>query len=190
MRMSQMAPVNVVISRLFYCPAVLTLIPGMAGLVKQLHVLFKIYSMKKQEFKILIDAPREKVWDVIIGKETYPQWTAPFAEGSTVETDWKKGSKALFLNGEGAGMVSEIAESIPYEFLSIRHLGSIVNGVEDLDSEETKAWSGSMEDYRLSDIGGKTEWKVEMDTSEAFEDYMNKTWPLALQKAKELAERT
>lgn len=146
--------------------------------------------MKKQEFKILIDAPREKVWDVIIGKDTYPQWTAPFAEGSNVETDWKKGSKAIFSSGNGDGMVSEIAENIPHEFLSIRHLGMITNGVEDLDSEEIKKWSGSMEDYRLSDVGGKTEWKVEMDTAGEWEDYMNKTWPLALQKAKELAEKS
>lgn len=145
--------------------------------------------MKKQEFKILIDAPREKVWDVITGKDTYSQWTAPFAEGSTAETDWKKGSRALFVNGEGDGMVSEIAENIPYEFLSIRHLGMITKGVEDLDSEEIKKWSGSMEDYRLRDVGGKTEWKVEMDTAAAWEDYMNETWPLALQKAKELAEK-
>jgi len=145
--------------------------------------------MKKQEFKILIDAPREKVWDVIIGKDTYPQWTAPFAEGSNAKTDWKKGSKAIFSSGNGDGMVSEIAENIPHEFLSIRHLGMITNGVEDLDSEEIKKWSGSMEDYRLSDVGGKTEWKVEMDVAGEWEDYMNETWPLALQKAKELAEK-
>ncbi|NQX39996.1 Uncharacterized conserved protein YndB, AHSA1/START domain [Pedobacter steynii] len=145
--------------------------------------------MKKLEFKILIDAPREKVWDVIIGKDTYPQWTAPFAEGSKAETDWKKGSRAVFSSGNGDGMVSEIAENIPYEFLSIRHLGMITNGVEDLDSEEIKKWSGSLEDYRLRDVGGKTEWKVEMDTAGEWEDYMNKTWPLALQKAKELAEK-
>jgi uncharacterized protein YndB with AHSA1/START domain len=149
----------------------------------------KYILMKKQEFKILIDAPREKVWDVITGKDTYPQWTAPFAEGSKAETDWKKGSKVIFSSGNGDGMVSEIAENIPHEFLSIRHLGMITNGVEDLDSEEIKKWSGSMEDYRLSDVGGKTEWKVEMDTAGEWEDYMNETWPLALQKAKELAEK-
>lgn len=145
--------------------------------------------MKKQEFKILIDAPREKVWDVIIGKDTYPKWTAPFAEGSKAETDWKKGSRAVFSSGNGDGMVSEIAENIPHEFLSIRHLGMITNGVEDLDSEEIKKWSGSLENYRLRDVDGKTEWKVEMDTAGEWEDYMNETWPLALQKAKELAEK-
>lgn len=145
--------------------------------------------MKKQEFKILIDAPREKVWEVIIGKDTYPQWTAPFSEGSNVETDWKKGSRAFFHDGKGSGMVSEIAENKPNEFLSIRHLGMLQNGVEDLDSEEVKKWSGSLENYTLKDVDGKTEWRVEMDTSGEWEEYMNNTWPLALQKAKELAEK-
>lgn len=146
--------------------------------------------MKKQEFKVLIDAPREKVWDVIIGKETYPQWTAPFSEGSNVETDWKKGSKAIFGDGKGSGMVSEIADNKPNEFLSIRHLGMIKDGVEDLDSEDVKKWSGAMENYTLKNVNGKTEWTVEMDMGEEWADYMNETWPVALQKAKELAEQS
>lgn len=146
--------------------------------------------MKKQEFKVLIDAPREKVWDVIIGKETYPQWTAPFSEGSNVETDWKKGSKAIFGDGKGSGMVSEIADNKPNEFLSIRHLGMIKDGVEDLDSEDVKKWSGAMENYTLKNVNGKTEWTVEMDMGEEWADYMNETWPLALKKAKELAEQS
>jgi hypothetical protein len=30
-----------------------------------------------------------------LAKKHIPIWTAVFAEGSTAETDWKKGSKAL-----------------------------------------------------------------------------------------------
>ena len=41
------------------------------------------------DFKIEINASREKVWDVLFGKETYPQWTTVFSEGSMVETDWQ-----------------------------------------------------------------------------------------------------
>jgi uncharacterized protein YndB with AHSA1/START domain len=145
--------------------------------------------MKKKEFRITIDAPHEKVWNVIIGKDTYPIWTAVFAEGSTVETDWKKGSKALFLDGKGSGMVSEIAESIPYEFLSIRHLGEVVNGKEDIHSEKVKEWAGAYENYTLTEKDGKTEWLTEMDVTEEFGDYFDKTWPQAMEKAKELAEK-
>lgn len=145
--------------------------------------------MKKKEFRITIDAPREKVWNVIIGKDTYPVWTAVFAEGSTVETDWKKGSKALFLDGKGSGMVSEIAENIPLEYLSIRHLGEIINSKKDTDSEKVKEWAGAFENYTLTEKDGKTEWLTEMDVTEEFGDYFDKTWPQAMEKAKELAEK-
>ncbi|RZK77655.1 MAG: SRPBCC domain-containing protein, partial [Pedobacter sp.] len=42
--------------------------------------------MKKLAFNITIDATPEKIWNIIIGKDTYPVWTSVFAEGSSVET--------------------------------------------------------------------------------------------------------
>jgi uncharacterized protein YndB with AHSA1/START domain len=74
--------------------------------------------MERQQFKTIIDALREKVWEILWGEETYPQWTSAFAEGSGVQTDWNKGSRVLFVDGNGEGMVSEIAEKIPNEFMS------------------------------------------------------------------------
>jgi len=140
--------------------------------------------MKRQQFKITINAARERVWDVLLGTDTYPKWTAPFAEGSSVKTDWKKGSKTLFLDGQGSGMVSEIAENIPNEFLSIRHLGEYKDGVEDLESE----WAGYLENYTLNTVDGKTELRVDIDLNEDYKEYMLKTWPQALDKVKEMAE--
>lgn len=145
--------------------------------------------MKKLEFSIKINASPQKVWDIIIGKDTYNQWTTVFAEGSTVETDWKKGSKALFLDGKGSGMVSEIAESIPGKFLSIHHLGEVRDGVEDLTTYEGEEWGNALENYTLKEVDGKTVWLVEMDMSEEYAQYMEDTWPLALAKVKELAEK-
>ncbi|HMI02078.1 MAG TPA: SRPBCC domain-containing protein [Pedobacter sp.] len=145
--------------------------------------------MKKKEFRITIDAPRERVWNVIIGEDTYPIWTAVFAEGSNVETDWKKGSRAIFGDGKGSGMVAEIAENIPYEFLSIRHLGEIINGKEDTTSDRVKEWAGSTENYTLTEKDGKTEWLTELDITEEFADYFDKTWPRSMEIVKELAEK-
>ncbi|MEJ5962050.1 SRPBCC family protein [Pedobacter immunditicola] len=146
--------------------------------------------MERQQFKITINAAREKVWDVLLGTDTYPKWTAPFAEGSSVKTDWQKGSKTLFLDGQGSGMVSEIAENIPNEFLSIRHLGEYKDGVEDLESEAVKEWAGSLENYTLNTVDGKTELRVDIDINDDYKEYMLKTWPLALDKVKEMAERS
>lgn len=145
--------------------------------------------MKKMEYDIEINATPETVWNIIIGKETYPEWTAVFCEGSAVETDWKKGSKALFLDSNGSGMVAEIEENIPHEFLSIKHLGEISNGVEDTMSDKVKEWAGAHENYTLKAVDGKTLWKVEIDVTTDFIDYMNEAWPKAQKRVKEMAER-
>lgn len=145
--------------------------------------------MKKLEFSITINASPEKVWDIIVGKDTYSQWTAPFAEGSNVETDWKKGSKALFLDGKGNGMVSEIVESIPGKFLSIHHLGEVKDGVEDPTTYQGEQWGDALENYTLKEIDGKTVWVVNTDMNDEYVQYMEETFPLALAKVKELAEK-
>lgn len=146
--------------------------------------------MEKQEFKISIEAPREKVWDVLWNDDTYRAWTSVFSEGSRAETDWKKGSKVLFLDGKGDGMISTIAENIPNSYMSIKHKGSIKNGKEDFDSDEVKAWAGAEENYTLKAVGNKTELKVDMDIADEFKDYFMQTFPKALSKVKELAEQT
>src|SRR5688572_25319081 len=144
--------------------------------------------MKKHQFKTTIDAPREHVWNVLWGAATYPQWTAPFAEGSNAETDWKKGSKVLFTDGKGEGMVSIIDDLVPNEFMSFKHLGMLKNGVEDIETAQKKGWSGAMEDYTLKTVNGKTELTVDQDIEEDYRDYFLSTWPKALEKLKMIAE--
>jgi hypothetical protein len=105
------------------------------------------------------------------------------------ETDWKEGSKVLFVDGKGQGIVSIIASNKPNEFMSFKHMGTVKNGVEDFDSPQTKEWAGAMENYTLKPMEGKTELTVEMDITEQYEDYFMKTWPTALEKIKQLAEQ-
>lgn len=145
--------------------------------------------MEKQTFNIHIDASPEKVWDILLGKETYPQWTSVFAEGSTVETDWQEGSRTVFHDGTGDGMVAVIARNIPNQFLSIKHIGMIKNGVEDLESEEVKKWAGAFENYTLKPSNGGTDLLIEMDIEDSYKDYFMEAWPKALEKVKELAEK-
>jgi len=145
--------------------------------------------MEKHSFKITINAPREKVWDILWDDKTYQEWTAVFSPGSRAETDWKEGSKILFLNGEGDGMVSRIAKRRDNEFMSFEHLGEVHNGTEDMDSEGVRKWAGAMENYTLANIGGKTELTVELDMTDEHKEYFANTWPKALQKLRSLAER-
>ena len=146
--------------------------------------------MEKQEFRITIDAPKEKVWQTLWDKTTYSAWTSAFAEGSTVETDnWKKGSKVLFLDSRGFGMVSLVDENIPNKFMSFKHLGEVRDGVEDTTSEKVKDWAGATESYTLKETDGSTEVVVDMEITEEFAEMFKNIWPKALKNLKELAEK-
>jgi hypothetical protein len=146
--------------------------------------------MEKLHFKTLINAPREKVWHVLLDDATYREWTSAFMEGSRAITDWKKGSKAIFTDGNGmGGMVSRIEENIPNEFLSIEHLGELKDGVEDTTSEKVQQWAGAHENYTLKDVEGKTELLIDCDMADDYVDMFKDIWPKALAKVKEIAER-
>lgn len=144
--------------------------------------------MERKTFTTTIDAPREKVWETLWGDETYKKWTSAFAPGSKVETDWREGSRALFLDMNGDGMISEIATKREPEFMSFRHLGETINGKEDFDSDKVKAWAGASEDYTLEESDGKTTVTVSMDIDEEYTDFFEKTWPRALEHLKNISE--
>ena len=120
---------------------------------------------------------------------TYRQWTSAFSEGSYAVSDWKEGSQILFLGPDGSGMFSKIEKMVPNETMEFKHLGMVKNGVEDLNSGQVKEWAGALENYRLKTLDGKTELVVDMDMTEEFKDYFINTWPKALDKVKELAEK-
>jgi len=144
--------------------------------------------MEKINFKTVINAAPEKIWKVLWDDATYRKWTSAFSEGSYAETDWKEGSKVLFLDGQGQGMVSRIAENRPNEYMSIEHLGEVKNGVEDISSDRGKEWAGAHENYTLKKVKGKTELSVDMDITEEFKEMFSQMWPKALENVKKLSE--
>jgi uncharacterized protein YndB with AHSA1/START domain len=145
--------------------------------------------MTRLTFSTTISAPRELVWRTMLDDETYRKWTSAFQEGSYAVTDWRPGSKALFLGPDGSGMVSSVAEHRPNEFLSLEHLGIVKNGVEDTTSAEVKQWAGARENYELRDNAGKATLTVEMDTTDEHKQFFEDTWPKALAALKDLSER-
>ena len=150
--------------------------------------------MQKLHFSIFINAPVEKVWNTMLGDETYRVWTAAFNPGSYFKGNWEPGTKILFLGpnpdgtpGEG-GMVSYIRENRKHEFISVEHVGLYANGVEDTTSEEVKKWTPAFENYSFTQKDGGTQVDVDMDISEEYGDMFNEMWPKALQKLKEMCE--
>ncbi|MDP4301522.1 SRPBCC family protein [Leptothrix discophora] len=144
--------------------------------------------MKTLTFDILIRAPRVRVWQTMLGAETYKVWAAAFCEGTYYVGSWDAGSKMRFLAPSGEGMLSEIAEAVPFEFVSIRHLGMVENGVEDTTSDKVRAWAPAYENYRFSDDPAGCQVVVTLDTAAEWEDYMQDTFPRALGRLKSLCE--
>ena len=150
--------------------------------------------MTTQHHSISISAPKEKVWDTMLGEDTYREWTSVFNEGGRFEGNWDEGSKMLFLGpdpetGKEGGMVARIKENRPYEFISIEHLGMIKDGVEDMTSEEVKKWTPAFENYTFVEENGVTEVTVDIDVATEYADMFGELWPKALQKVKEISER-
>jgi hypothetical protein len=152
--------------------------------------------MKKLQFKVSINAPVAKVYDFMLGinsKSTYEQWTSLFNPTSTYEGSWVKGNKILFVGvdekGEKGGMVSEIAENIPSQFVSIRHYGLITADKEITEGPEVEKWANGFENYSFEENNGTTSVTVDLDTTEDFVGYMNEIYPKALGKLKEMCEQ-
>jgi hypothetical protein len=149
--------------------------------------------MQKIHFSIIINAPREKVWNTMLSDATYRTWTMPFHPGSYFKGDWSEGSKMLFIgpdseSGNEMGMVSRIAKNREHEFISVEHLGIYKNGIEDTESEDAKQWAPAFENYSFTDTDGGTEVRIDQDMLEEYKEMFEDMWPKALQILKELAE--
>ncbi len=146
--------------------------------------------MQKIHFSIKINAPKEKVWYIMLNDATYRQWTEAFHPGSYFEGSWEQGSDIKFLGpdeqGGLGGMFSKIKENRPYEFMSIDHLGEIINGEKKTASD----WSSVNENYTFTETNGVTEVAVEMDSLDQYKEMFEEMWPKALQKVKEISEKT
>lgn len=152
--------------------------------------------MQKLQFKVTINALVGKVYDIMLGisnKATYEAWTALFNPTSTYEGSWKKGSKMLFIgtdeNGNKGGMVSEVFDCTNNRFISIRHYGILKNNEEITTGPEVEKWANGYENYTFEENNGTTTVTVDIDVTEDFLEYMNQTFPKALEKLKEICEK-
>jgi len=143
-------------------------------------------------FEIRINAPVERVYQQMLGEQSFREWTAEFNPTSFYRGSWEKGSKILFVGtdeqGKEGGMVSRIKENIPNEFVSIEHLG-ILDGENEITSgPAVDGWAGALENYTFRPEADGTLLLVDMDANEQFKTYFENTWPKALQKLKAICE--
>ncbi|HSG52098.1 MAG TPA: VOC family protein [Rheinheimera sp.] len=145
--------------------------------------------VKTLQFSISIQAPVQTVWQRMFSDIGYRKWTSAFCEGSYFKGSWQQGETIRFLSPSGDGMVSHIAEHKPLEFISIKHLGFIVDGKDDFTSDKVLSWAPAFENYRFIETSNGTRLEVEQEIAPEYEQYMLDTWPKALEKLKALCEQ-
>jgi uncharacterized protein YndB with AHSA1/START domain len=143
-------------------------------------------------FEIMIAAPPQRVYDLMLAPDSYRAWTSEFNPTSTYEGSWAEGSMIRFLGcdaeGRIGGMVSRIRRNIPATEISIEHLGLIKDGVDMMDGPEVAGWSGAIEHYAFHASDGGTRLVVSLEAHADFVDYFEDTWPKALTRLKAIAE--
>lgn len=144
--------------------------------------------MTNLHYSTQINAPREKVWEVMLDDSTYREWASVFMPGSYYQGDWSEGSKMLFLGPsedgkKDGGMAAVVKENRPQEFISLEYHAEVHDGIE------VPMAGNGFENYTLQDKDGGTEVSVHLlNLPDEYADMFNDTWPAALTKLKEIAE--
>ncbi|PWG81983.1 SRPBCC family protein [Pararcticibacter amylolyticus] len=148
--------------------------------------------MERQQFKIEINAPAAKVYNTMLGEETYKKWTAVFMPSSYYEGSWEKGQKILFIavgkDGKREGMMGVIEENIPDKYVSIKYTGIVDGDKEITEGSLVGDWIGAYEIYSFEEQDGKTTLIIDVDVLDEYKEYFEKTYPKALEKLKEISE--
>ncbi len=143
--------------------------------------------MSELNFSIDIDAPVTRVWDCMLDPLTYRDWTRAFAEGSYYEGQWATGRRLRFLSPDGCGMEAVVDDCRPHERVALRLVGEIQDGRPVADSR--LHGTPAHECYAFSPTpSGGTRLDIHLRGWDGFIDYLEATWPTALQRLKALAE--
>lgn len=149
--------------------------------------------METLSYEIIINASKQRVWDILWNEKTYSEWTKFFNPNSDsfMKSDWTVGGKTYFLNADGEGMVSTIDSLEEPNQIIFKHLGMIdKEGNEDTESKEIKEWSGCSEKYILINFDGKTKLHAEVQVEKDWQEHMNTGFIKGLDVVKNLAENS
>ena len=145
--------------------------------------------MKDLQYKIHINAPRQKVWETMIDPDTYKEWTNASWPGSYYEGKWEKGEKIKFISKDGSGTLALIEEYNPYDYIGAKHIAIVQKGgKKDDESDIAKGWIGTLESYTFNEDSGETDLTVTIVTNPSWQKMFDDGFPNALKKLKEICE--
>jgi uncharacterized protein YndB with AHSA1/START domain len=146
--------------------------------------------MKDLQFSIDIAASTARVWDCMFDPTAYRDWTSAFAEGSYFEGVWATGRRLRFLDPQGFGMEAVVDEAVTHEVMSLRLVGEIKGGRPVADSALSRTPAHERYVFTALPAGG-THLVIHLQSwDDGFTDFLQTTWPQALDRLKALAEST
>lgn len=128
----------------------------------------------------------------MLNDATYREWTDVFHPGSYYVGSWEQGSSIEFIGPDPdgkedkSGMFAEIAENRLHEYVSIKQLGEVRNGVKQPWDSDAEVY----ENYTFTDENGGTMVAVELiGIPDEYMGMFDDMWPKALEKLKQITEQ-
>lgn len=143
--------------------------------------------MKELQFRVEVQAAKDRVWDTLWQDETLREWAGIIDPGTYMIGELKEGNEVQFISAEnGYGVTSLVEKLTPGEFLLLRHRADTQDaGKRERDQE----WTGGKESYSLTEKDDTTTLTAAFDVPPQLEEYFKDNYPKALERVKELAER-
>lgn len=143
--------------------------------------------MKEMQFSIQIHATKETVWDTLWQDETFREWAGIIDPGMYMAGILKEGNAVHYISAEnGYGVTSFVEKLIENELLLLRHQADTKDSGKERRDDE---WTGGKESYSLAEEDSMTTLTMACDVPRELEAYFAVTYPKALQRVKELAEK-
>lgn len=144
--------------------------------------------MEELQFAINIHASKQDIWRVLWSDVTFRLWAGIIDPGTYMVGELEEGHTVQFISSEnGYGVTSLVEKVAPNEYLLLRHRADTQSTGLELREEE---WTGGSETYLLEEKGDKVHLTVTFDVPSEQKRHFEQTYPLALEKVKELAEGT
>lgn len=139
---------------------------------------------------VIINAPAQKIWDVLWNENTYKEWTQFFSPGSNYQSEWKLGGKTFFLDASGRNGAYAIIEKLDEPNTVIfKHAGYLMDGKIVNNTREVIDWLGAEEKYFITQFDGYCKLQGETNTSPEYVQHMKEGFIKGFEKVKELAEK-